>query len=251
MKPIIIHLAGNVPKSGGNTGIMLEKLNGKLQLVLASKSGGRAKVLRDAGFVFDVVPSDVDESAIRDLHLGMQSLKILSFYSRLLNFLKVQNSKNFHDRNPESLVKKLALAKAEYVAAKLYAKNIVIGADTVCVFGGKIIEKPRDLEEAAAMLGAFSGKTHMILTGIAVVNKESKKSLVDVSVSTVTFRKIREAEIGDYLKSGDALRFAGGYNIDSTKSMRFIEGISGSYTGTIGMPLEKLIPMLKKCGVDA
>ena len=205
------------------------------KIVLASKSGGRAKVLHDAGFVFEAVPSDVDESAIRDLHIGMQSLKI---------------RKNFHDRNPESLVKKLALAKAEYVAAKLDAKNIVIGADTICVFGGKIIEKPRDLEEAAAMLGAFSGKTHMLLTGIAVVNKERKKSLVNVSVSTVTFRNLSKAEIDDYLKSGDALRFAGGYNIDSTKSMRFIEGISGSYSGVIGMPLEKLIPMLKKCGVD-
>lgn len=189
------------------------------KIILASKSNGRAKILREAGFAFETVPSTVDESAIRD-------------------------------RNPEELVKKLALAKAEDVAAKADAKTIVIGADTVCVFCGKIIEKPRDKEDAFRMLSAFSGKTHMLFTGIAVVCRESKKSIADVSVSTVTFRNISKAEIGDYLKSDDALQFAGGYNIDATKSMRFIEGISGSYTGVIGMPLEKLIPILKKCGVD-
>lgn len=204
-------------------------------LILASKSNGRAKILRDACFAFETVPSTVDESAIRDLHLGMQSLKI---------------RKNFHDKSPEELVKKLALAKAEDVASKVAEDKIVIGADTVCVFGGKIIEKPRDKADAFKMFSAFSGKTHMLLTGIAVVCKGSNKSIVDVSVSTVTFRNISKAEIDDYLKADDALHFAGGYNIDATKSMRFIEGISGSYTGVIGMPLDKLIPMLKKCKAD-
>jgi len=99
------------------------------------------------------------------------------------------------------------------------------------------------------MLSAFSGKTHMLFTGIAVVCRESKKSIVDVSVSTVTFRKLSKAEIDDYLKIDDALHFAGGYNVEGTKSMRFIEAVSGSYSGIIGMPLDKLIPMLKKCGV--
>lgn len=189
-------------------------------LILASKSNGRAKILREAGFAIETIPSAVDESAIRD-------------------------------KNPEELVKKLALAKAEDVASKADAKAIVIGADTVCVFCGKIIEKPRDKDDAFKMLSAFSGKTHLILTGIAVVCRESKKSIASVSISTVTFRKLSKAEIDDYLKTDDALHFAGGYNIDATKSMRFIEGICGSYTGTIGMPLEKLIPMLKSCGVDA
>lgn len=186
------------------------------KIILASKSNGRAKILRDACFVFDCMPSDVDESNVRD-------------------------------KNPEELVKKLALAKAEDVASKADAKAIVIGADTVCVFGGKIIEKPRDKDDAFKMLSAFSGKTHMLFTGIAVVCRESKKSIVDVSVSTVTFRKLSKAEIDDYLKADDALHFAGGYNVEGTKSMRFIEAVSGSYSGIIGMPLDKLIPMLKKC----
>ncbi len=220
------------------------------KIILASKSNGRAKILREAGFVFETIPSTVDESAIRDLHLGMQSLKIHGTSCQAFEVFKPQNRKNFHDKSSEEFVKKLALAKAEDVASKADAKAVVIGADTVCVFGGKIIEKPRDKDGAFRMLSAFSGKTHMLFTGIAVVCGESKKSIADVSVSTVTFRKISKAEIDDYLKSDDALQFAGGYNIDATKSMRFIEGISGSYTGVIGMPLEKLIPMLRKCKVD-
>ena len=189
------------------------------KIILASKSNGRAKILRDSGFAFDCMPSDVNESEIRD-------------------------------ESPEELVKKLALAKADDVAAKSDTEAIVIGADTVCVFGGKIIEKPRDKNDAFKMLSAFSGKTHMLFTGIAVVCRESKKSIADVSVSTVTFRKLSKAEIDDYLKTDDALRFAGGYNVEGTKSMRFIEAVSGSYSGIIGMPLDKLIPMLKKCGVN-
>lgn len=188
--------------------------------ILASNSRGREKVLKEAGFDFDVVASKIDESKIRD-------------------------------DNPEMLVKKLARAKAEDVAMKVSEDSVVIGADTLCVFGSKIIEKPKDKGEARGMLAAFSGKTHMLLTGITVVCRKRKKSLVDVSVSTVTFRKISSAEICDYLKSDDALRFAGGYNIDGTKSMRFIESVCGSYSGIIGMPLEKLVPMLKKLGVDA
>ncbi|MBU4300055.1 MAG: Maf family protein [Nanoarchaeota archaeon] len=188
-------------------------------IILASKSNGRAKILREACFAFDSVHGNVDESAIRE-------------------------------KSPEELVKKLALAKAEDVALKADAKAVVIGADTVCVFGGKFIGKPRDKDDAFRMLSAFSGKTHMLFTGIAVLCMGDKKSLVDVSVSTVTFRTISKAEIDDYLTTDDAMNFAGGYNIDATKSMRFIEGISGSYTGVIGMPLEKLVPMLKKCGFD-
>lgn len=190
------------------------------RIILASNSKGRQRILEEAGFDFDTMPSNVDESKIRD-------------------------------GDPESLVKKLALAKAEDVASKVPEDNIVIGADTVCVLGGKIIEKPKDKAEASKMLESFSGKTHMILTGIAVICKKSKKSLVDVSVSTVAFRKLSKAEISDYLTADDALRFAGGYTIDATKSMKFVNCVSGSYSGIIGMPLEKLIPMLRMCGVDA
>ncbi len=189
------------------------------KIIIASKSRGRERVLREAGFDFEVMPSNMDESKISD-------------------------------KNPEMLVKRLALAKAEDVASKLDESRVIIGADTICIFNGKVIGKPKDRKDALEMLEAFSGKTHMILTGIAVVCRKSKKAISDVSVSTVTFRKITRAEIEDYLKLDDAYRFAGGYSIDGTKSAKFIEGISGSYSGVIGMPLEKLIPMLRRCGVD-
>jgi len=188
------------------------------KIVLASNSKGRERILKEAGFDFEIMPSNIDESKIRDA-------------------------------NPENLVKLLARAKAEDIAAKVPEDKIVVGADTICVFGGKVIEKPRDKSDAARMLSAFSGKTHMIMTGIAVAFRKGKKSLADISIATVTFRKISKSEIDDYLKADDALRFAGGYNIDGTKSMKFIESVCGSYSGIIGMPLEKLIPMLEKCGV--
>lgn len=189
------------------------------EIVLASKSNGRAKVLKESGFDFEVMPSDIDESRIRDL-------------------------------NPEELVKKLASAKAENVADKVAAGKVVIGVDTIGVLGRKIIEKPKDKKDAIAMLLELSGKTHDVFSGIAVICREKNISLVGISKSKVTFRKLLPQEIEDYLKTDDALRFAGGYNIEGTKSMSFIEKINGSYTGVIGMPLEKLVPMLKECGIE-
>ncbi len=204
-------------KDGGAKTVHL-KSDG-LRIVLASKSRGREKILREAGVDFEIMPSDIDESKIRDL-------------------------------NPEALAKKLALAKAENIAAKVSGDKVVIGVDTMGVISGKIIEKPKDRSDAIRMLEELSGRTHEVFTGIAVLCCKNKKSLVDISKAKVTFRKLSRAEIEDYLKTDDALRFAGGYNIDGTKSMKFIESIRGSYSGIIGMPLEKLIPMLRKCGID-
>lgn len=186
------------------------------ELILASKSKGREMILRAAGFGFKVMPSTVDESKI-------------------------------NCKNPEELVKKLAFAKAEEVASKVSESCIVIGADTVCLFEGKIIGKPKTKDDAARMLESFSAKTHEVITGIAVICRKNKTALADISKAKVAFRKLLREEIEDYLKSGDAYRFAGAYNIEGTKSMAFIESISGSYSSIIGMPFEKLIPMLREC----
>lgn len=214
------YYTSTVLEKDGSMGALHKKLNGRSRLVLASKSAGREKILRESGFDFEVMPGSVDESKIAD-------------------------------NNPEELVKKLALVKAEDVASKVDKSKIVIGVDTLCAFKGKIIGKPKDREDAIKMLESFSGKTHSVFSGIAVVSKESKKSLLDVSKAAVTFRKLSGTEIEDYLKSDDAYRFAGAYNIEGTMSMRFIESINGSYGCVIGMPLEKLIPMLRECGFDA
>jgi septum formation protein len=183
------------------------------KLILASASPRREELLTMLGLNFTTVPSKVDEEE----------------FTGLL---------------PEQLVQKLAREKVEEVAA-LVEDTIVIGADTVVVFDGKVLGKPEDQQDAIRMLTELQGRKHSVYTGIAVYGTNSNKLLIDYDRTDVFFRKMDEAEIKGYVKTDEPMDKAGAYGIQGIGGI-FVERIDGSYFTVMGLPIHKLMLMLKE-----
>jgi septum formation protein len=186
-------------------------------IILASKSAGRRMLLEQLGLEFEVVPGTADESSVKE-------------------------------KNPANLVKKLAELKADSVAGRLRGSNIVIGADTIVYFDGRIIGQPKDYSDARKTLKELLGKTHQVYTGLCVMAEGRKYT--DYDVSSVTLRDAGEAEMEKYLKAGLHKGKAGSYNISDADFQGFVKKLEGSYSNVVGLPTEKLIPILRKLGVE-
>lgn len=172
-------------------------------LILASRSPRRAELLAAAGFTFEVLAVDVDETP----RVG---------------------------ESPRDYVERLAVEKAQAVAARRPGE-VVLGADTTVVVDGRILEKPRDAADAAAMLRALSGRAHEVLTGVAVVAPGRTRTGVESTL--VWFDPLSDEEIARYVASGEPLDKAGAYGIQGLAS-RFIPRIEGSYTNVVGLPVQ-------------
>jgi septum formation protein len=191
----------------------------KTRLILASNSPRRAEILRNAGFQFDVRPSHVDES-----HRPRESAR--------------------------NYVRRLAFAKARIAAVHAKQKNqeaIVLGADTVVVAQGKILGKPSDVKEARRMLRLLNGKTHEVLTGVSIVTVPDGKEHHHVEITRVRFRKLTNAEIEDYIATGEPFDKAGAYAIQGIAG-RFVTRIDGCYFNVMGLPLSAVWTMLRAVG---
>lgn len=149
-------------------------------------------------------------------------------------------------QNPQQIVKYFSKQKAKGVVAK-HPKDLIIAADTIVVFNKKIMGKPKNYKEARKMLSILSGKTHLVMTGVTLMN--SKKSITKVSKTKVKFKKLTEKEIDAYLKTGDFLGNAGAYAIQG-KAGIFIEKIDGEYFNIIGFPVNLLANILIKFKVS-
>lgn len=145
------------------------------------------------------------------------------------------------------LVKFLALGKAR-AAAKKYPKAVIIAADTIVSFRGKAIGKPKNRKEAFLMLKEFSGKTHSVFSGVAVLDARSKKVFSWHDTVKVTFKKLSAKEINNYLSFGQAMDKAGAYG-PLGKGINLIEKIQGDITTDLGMPLGFVFNSLRKLGV--
>lgn len=144
-------------------------------------------------------------------------------------------------------VERVARAKAEHGARLLDWRKLparpVLSADTTLEFAGRIIGKPLDAADAVAILRSLSGQTHLVLTGVAVSFAGQTEYVL--SRSEVTFRVIEEAEIQRYVLSGEPMDKAGAYGIQGRAGM-FVEHLSGSYTGVMGLPLCATGELLKR-----
>ncbi|MGA7839970.1 MAG: Maf family protein [Candidatus Acidiferrales bacterium] len=190
-----------------------------MKLILASSSPRRAAVLRDAGFVFQVRPADVDETRVP------------------------------HEA-AEDYVRRVAQAKAHAVAEQARAageRAIVIAADTTVLAEGQILEKPKDAEDARRMLRLFSGKTHEVLTALCVLNIPTGKELLHVEKTRVEFLKMSEQEIESYIQTGEPFDKAGAYGIQGIAG-RFATRIEGCYFNVLGLPLSRLWTTLQSIG---
>ncbi len=144
---------------------------------------------------------------------------------------------------PESLARRLAFEKAESVAGK-HPAAWVVGADTVVVGMGLVLGKPRDEAQAEAMLELLSGRTHRVLTGVALVHLERQVRSGFVECTWVTFRHLLRAELDGYIRTGQPLDKAGAYGIQG-QAGQFVQGVEGSYTNVVGLPLERLRQLLR------
>jgi septum formation protein len=186
------------------------------RLILASSSPRRVQLLREAKFDPEVVPPEVAELSCDYL-------------------------------TPSELARFNARLKAATVTVA-YPDAVVLGADTVVALGWEVFGKPRDLEDAGRMLSKLVGKTHEVITGIALVEANSGRMTLRAVASTVTFRSLSTTEIDAYLKIVNPLDKAGAYAAQESANV-IIERISGSFTNVVGLPMELVRPLLRSAGV--
>jgi len=184
-------------------------------LVLASASPRRLELLRQIGVLPDTVDrADIDETPRRG-------------------------------ELPAALVMRLAEAKARTVAPR-HAGAFVLAADTVVACGRRILPKAETEAEARACLALLSGRRHRVLTGVGVMAPSGALSLRRV-VSQVAFKRLSDAEIAAYVRSGEWCGKAGGYAAQGRAAM-FIAWMSGSYSNVVGLPLFETAQLLAGCG---
>ena len=184
-----------------------------VRLILASASPRRLELLRAAGYVFDVVPADVDERPLAG-------------------------------EFPEAYVCRVALDKARAVGA-CAPDAVVLAADTCVVVDGLILGKPADEADGLRMLRLLSGRTHEVLTGVAVTGPAGTR--VEAASSRVVFAPMTDGEIAWYLASGEPADKAGGYAIQGLAS-RFVERIDGSCSNVVGLPVAVVYRLLREQG---
>jgi septum formation protein len=175
-----------------------------MNLILASKSPRREKILSSIFTEFTIYNPEVEEECIND--------------------------------SPEDTVKTNALLKAKVTAEK-FSDSYIIAADTIISFEGKIIGKPVNIDEAYKILLGFSGKKHEVITAVAFYKPVDKTIKLDICKTDVYFKKLSDKDITRYHKLVSPLDKAGGYNIDEHIDI-IIEKIDGSKTNVMGLPIE-------------
>jgi nucleoside triphosphate pyrophosphatase len=187
------------------------------RLILASASPRRAQLLRDAKFEPEVVPADVEELSC--------------------DFL-----------TPTELTLFNAYRKAAAVAIR-HPDAVVLGADTLVALGSQVFGKPRDLVEARRMLERLVGKTHVVITGISLIQTKVGRVITRAIHTNVKFRLLTATAIEDYLKIAEPLDKAGAYAAQKSPDV-IIERINGSFTNVVGLPMELVLPLLTSVGIQ-
>lgn len=189
-----------------------------MEIVLASQSPRRRKLLTQAGIPFRVVTSSVEEKITKT--------------------------------EPDEVVKELSFQKAENVAAGQPEGIWVLGADTVVALDGKILGKPKNEEHAKEMLRELSGNTHSVFTGVTFYKKEKggDKSVSFAEETRVTFYPMTEEEIDAYVSGGDPMDKAGAYGIQGAAAV-YIQRIEGDYNTVVGLPLAAVYQKMKDLGI--
>ncbi|MFZ1290619.1 MAG: Maf family protein [Melioribacteraceae bacterium] len=148
------------------------------------------------------------------------------------------------NHSPLKNVKRLADEKCRKAASKI-SDGIVISADTIVVLDNEIIGKPIDQNDAKKILKNLSGKTHIVYTGFAICDVKSKKSIVNYEKTKVTFYKLSEKQIDDYIKTGSPMDKAGAYGIQDDFGALFVKKIDGCYNNVMGFPIAKIFRILE------
>jgi septum formation protein len=187
------------------------------KLILASASPRRQRLLRRVGVPFTIEPADIDERATPG-------------------------------EAPRDYVRRMAYEKAQRVSRQR-PTAFVLGADTIVVIDDDMLGKPRDLAEAERMLRGLSGRTHTVMTGLALLHHDQGVVQQDSVSTSVRFRSLSDHDIETYVATAKPLDKAGAYAIqDSARA--FVEAFDGCYTNVVGLPLQRTAALMRAAGMD-
>jgi len=187
-----------------------------MRLILASGSPRRAEILQSVGLPFIVLSSAVDETPIPG-------------------------------ETAQEMVRRLAAAKAELVAQRAVGPAIIVAADTVVTLDNTVFGKPRTTEDARQMLEKLAGRTHSVITGVALIRLPDVERREFHEITHVQFGPLDDEEITRYLASGEPFDKAGAYAIQG-RAGRYITRIEGCYYNVVGLPLARLCAALAELG---
>lgn len=184
------------------------------RLILASASPRRAALLSQIGLTFEIRPSDVAEPP----------------------------HTTYSGKRGDEVTQELALLKARNVAQHCN-DGVVIGADTLVSLDGKLLGKPTDDADAMTMLTQLSDTSHEVVTGVALVDASTERTIAWTETTLVYFRKLHPAEIDAYIATGETADKAGAYGIQG-RGAAFVRRIEGCYFNVVGLPLASLVEHL-------
>lgn len=189
----------------------------KRTLVLASGSPRRKEMLEHLGLAFEIAPAVIDEMRNEGEDAAMYTLRT-------------------------------AMRKAMAVVEN-YENATVISADTVVVLDGEILGKPKTADQAEEMLRSLSGREHVVITSVGVVDQITGRSISATEQTVVYFQYLSKEEIRAYVATGEPMDKAGAYGIQGLGGL-LIRRIEGDYYNVVGLPLHKLYELLKEVGMD-
>jgi septum formation protein len=195
--------------------------NNNMKIILGSASTTRQKILRDMGYDFEVVTADVDEKKIR--------------------------TDDYH-----KLPLMIARAKADALMAVVREPAIIITADVIAVFEGKVLEKPKNAEEARKVLKGYAHKAAEAVTSVVVINMQTGEALEGTETARVYFKEIPDSVIDELIKKGNILNCAGSFEIKDPLVRKYIDRIDGTEENVAGLPVElvkKLISEAERSGI--
>lgn len=187
------------------------------KIILASSSPRRKELLESVGLVFDVVSSPYEE----DLTLHAE---------------------------PERMVTEFSKGKA-YAIKEAYPEHIIIAADTIVFFQGSIYGKPKNKEDAVAMLTALQGEKHVVYTGYTIVDTKTENEVTEIVKTEIKLTPLTKDEILRYMEKVPLLDKAGAYAIQGYGAT-FTEYIVGEYSNVVGLPMASIRMSLKKFGIE-
>jgi len=194
----------------------MESRNATPHLILASASPRRRELLQKVGVAFTVIPSNTPEAAQPG-------------------------------ETPQEYALRVAGEKAWEVADK-HPGTWVLGADTIVEIDGEVLGKPRDAADGQRMLSKLSSRTHQVMTAFALLDGDGRVRVRQVVTSRVTFKPLSDAQIGEYLATGEPFDKAGAYAVQGVGAS-LIERVEGSYTNVIGLPMDEIQAALRAVGL--
>lgn len=180
-------------------------------IILASASPRRKEILTQAGIEFEVIPSNFDEDSLEFTNIDNYS-KALSYHKAI----------DVHKNHPN---------------------DTIIASDTIVVVNNEILGKPKDENDAYRMLSLLSGKKHSVITSVCIIHQNKIDTFL--SKSYVTFYKMSDKDIKEYIATKEPIDKAGAYAIQG-KAAKYIRSINGDYYTIVGLPIGKVIRSLKK-----